>query len=299
MGCTVASSPDQKEVNKRPKLNEPPTPNNIPFVYTFHSSSLLVQPLGLFGTEAFSIPLGFSIPCGAASATLGNSLFITGGKTAEVSKETSEIRIDFTKCAGQFQYQNNMQVPRHLHSVVALNVQKLLAISGVSVSEETVASCEVYNAKNGEWKRVSGVLYKRKSFAACRFAGELVYVFGGVDVAPVTQIEVYDIKKNTWSEIELAGNAWPGGENLGAVQIDKKILIFGGVDSDGATNYYFENKAMKKLTSASSLIKSEPLSLSNTSSIAQHRGRIYCTVKAKVFIFTIAAQRWNEVDINN
>ena len=302
--CTVSSDPGFKERKNAYKMNESFYESSLPFLYTFQSTtcSLLIQPLGIFGTDSFPIQLGFPINSGAASSALGSCIFITGGNSTEIKNENIEVRIDFEKRIGTFKYHKNMILPRFSHGLIALNNKSLLTIGGISLNNELTASCEIYNLKDDEWKNTPPIPHKRKNFGLCKFMDNCIYVFGGL-YSETEKIDEFNIDKKSWSTISITEmQNWMGNENIGAIQLHDKILVFGGTNSDGSDTFYFYNKemTMRKIDSIKTEVKSEALCLTGMSTIVQYQGRIYCTgEKGKVFIYTSESQKWNETFIQN
>ncbi len=324
MGCSTGGTKGQSTHKVARKDTADPTApiqsEPVSFIFVVRTnekmqSCLVVQPLGLFGTEPFKVELGYGIAIGTAAAVVGSSIFLTGGKQLEISKEAKAINLSFvggSTSSAVFLYHSDMLHERYFHATAAAGAgvksgAVVLALSGISIregKEELVASCEKYSTALDYWEEIAPIPRKREELAACALDAEgLVAAFGGVgeDGLGVGWVDLYDVGRNKWDSVEVKESGWRGRRNMGAVcMTEGEILLFGGPDSDGKDTFRYSHssKTVRRVEVKDGSIKSQ-LHVEGMNPVVNYKGRIYCVAGGdRVFVYTMKAQRWEETFVS-
>jgi hypothetical protein len=189
----------------------------------------------LLMSEIHSIPQGNQI---VVSPVQQNRFFIIGG---HIFKNASSKVFEMDTLNSQFKIHPELAVARWLHRATAF--KEFIYVTGGTNNEKEIPnnSIERFNTQNSIWDTLPNFKYARHSHCAVLYESHdktkldrrpsCLYLFGGigVDKRYVTQIEKFDIERNSWSEIDFQNSfnftvIGPFGHQIN----DNEILLFGG-----------------------------------------------------------------------
>jgi hypothetical protein len=159
----------------------------------------------------------------AGAAFIDGRIFAVGG-TDQSGPTASMIVYDTT--TGQWNDGRLMPTPREHHAVSAVG-SELFAVGGRQGGFDfNLDTAESYDVRTGKWKSLSKMTLKRGGIASAAQDGKL-YVFGGeAREGTFDDVEIYDLKTQTWKLMHLKMPTARHG--LAAVTYKNRIYVIGG-----------------------------------------------------------------------
>jgi N-acetylneuraminic acid mutarotase len=199
--------------------------------------------LTLSADSAFTFPsqllVGSTYSMAIAALPANQSCVATyaqGTVSAEVPPPVKVICGVATSTTETFVATGSLTTARLGHTATKLANGKVLVTGGYNVSNNSLASAELYDPTTGLWTSTGNLLATRVDHAATLLPNGKVLVSGGAD--PVTGVrymgtELYDPSVGTWT---ATGNLNFGRINHSTTLINGKVLLAGGVDQNSGIN---------------------------------------------------------------
>jgi hypothetical protein len=159
---------------------------------------------------------------------LPGMIYIFGGRASKVLEP--EYYLDTAECFDTFRNEwirlPSMSTKRVGAASVAASNGLIYIIGGYSKHpDKPLATGECFNPKTGEWKAIAPMSKSRFGHTAQEF-GQYIFVVGGDSRRNlVTEIERYDIIKNSWTTISMLPRPVAGGRILAR---ENKLYLVGG-----------------------------------------------------------------------
>ncbi len=272
------------------------------FVFRLFPDSILVQPLGTFGSIAFRARIDFPPVPGQALCTSLGKIYFSGGENE--STEFGEIVLGISAGRARIGFLRCMSHGRGFHCSVALE-GCVFAICGRDKSQQPIRSCEVYRHAEDRWKEIADMPTAKfgMAVAAC-CESATIYTFCGYLSATEesTTVECYDVKSDKWQSLVVQGDGVQKGEGRLAAQVSRtEILLFGG--AKGAPTYIFDVE--KRTTNRVKIEEAENTSmlmlLDSGLPSAFCKGRVYAMGaerESDCFVYSVKKQCWNALQVH-
>jgi len=167
---------------------------------------------------------------GAASATIGNWIYIMGGEIRRPHPMFTDSVEAYNPVLNQWVIKRSMHTPRANFASVAIG-NKVYALGGRFGGP--LRTCEVYDTLTNTWDSIRSMPRSRVYFAGVPF-GERIFVLGGLEGQQgflSRRVDYYE--PDTWVRYDSLNLAR---YRLGAVIIGNNIYAIGGKDNMG--NYF-------------------------------------------------------------
>ncbi|EAR91022.2 kelch motif protein (macronuclear) [Tetrahymena thermophila SB210] len=235
----------QSDISQRDEQKHVHNINRSDFLYMFGANQDGHGEIIVFDScrEQFcfqNTPLGMKIFDYMGVIKVSNNLIYLSGGINKQKNHISDELIEYNPITNSYSYLSSMKNSRYTHCLTFKN-GKLYAIGGRTYGEGInglLASCEVYDFSNRNWKEISPLSEPRCTFFTFQYNDE-IYVCGGFNgnKKRTELIEKYNESQNCWETIEMKLNKGIECGNLHILEQSKdEFVIFGGNCKEGPTN---------------------------------------------------------------
>jgi len=178
------------------------------------------------------VTMQYEVPLYSRSiATESGTIYLTGGYIKHVNVYLKHC-YRYDEIFGTLNQVANMNYPHADHSICAIG--GFIYVVGNYVNNQVYGHCEQYDTQKDTWKKIADMRIPRSGVSLCAFKNNYMFAFGGrVDQKRIVDaIEVYDITRNVWQEIQtpfVNKVQWvPSYMGLAYQITDNEIILFGG-----------------------------------------------------------------------
>ncbi len=192
--------------------------------------------------------------------------FVTGGFMTLLRSFINNA-MAFDENHQMFVGKSPMHQARGEHAILLID-KSLYVFGGITQQKGgkhvALNSAEMYSMITDQWIKIPPFKHARHAHSCCSFNDKWIFLFGGKRTTKdswqfVQEIEVFEVEKGVWSEINYIDKSKFNLLNPGCLQVTgKKIMIFGGkksfydqkdMDEDLENeNTYLENGKMVTIT---------------------------------------------------
>ncbi|KAL4506445.1 hypothetical protein ABPG72_000016 [Tetrahymena utriculariae] len=271
----------QSDISQRDEQKLVHNINRSDFLYMFGANQDGQGEIIIFDSnrEQFcfqNTPLGMKIFDYMGVVKVSNNLMYLSGGINKQKNHLSDELIEYNPITNSYSYLSCMKKSRYTHCLTFKN-GKLYALGGRTYGEGInglLASCEVYDFSDRNWKEISPLSEPRCTFFTFQYKDQ-IYVCGGFNgnKKRTELIEKYNETQNCWETIEMKLNKGIECGNLHILeQSNDEFVIFGGNCKEGPTNECWRYN-LKKQTSE--LIGKMQTKRVLSKSILTSKGQIY------------------------
>jgi len=263
------------------------------------TEDVIIQPLGVFGENAFPVKVNYDTKKGKAFALALGRIYFSGGD--DNPTEFGEFEIFFIVKKASIVYHSSMLCERAFHQIVCINDNTVMALGGMNrLKEGFLKSCEIFNEDKNAWITVADMPLTKCGMGTAAFGGKYLYTFGGyISTRNVsTSIECYDITSNTWTTVGVMGDLLLKGHGKLACQVDPQtIMVFGSEHDDGTIPTYSFDVSKKELKKIDQAEKIGSIRVENPIPISYCKGRIYAIEPStlRCFVYSVKKECWGTV----
>ncbi|MFA6029572.1 MAG: kelch repeat-containing protein [Elusimicrobiota bacterium] len=190
---------------------------------------------------------------GSVNVTVNGSDFQPGATLA--------IRRGDPSGSGSWSTTAGLHTPRDLHSVVKLPNGQVLVCGGTGPDGASISSCELYNLLTGSWTITGAMSIPRASFALTVLPNGNVLATGGNNIQNFTSsylasAEIYSPATGLWAPAPAMAES--RSLHAAILMSDGRVLVTGGVASNGADVFYRGSEVYTPVTDSWSSVAPMP-----------------------------------------